>query len=125
MVEASVLETVEEVVGEIGVEIGVEVAVLDVVVEGVGGKLMSGVLVEVDVESVVRVVDDFFELHVITVVCVVVVEAAVVDKEAVGVGAKGVLVAIVSVRCVWDKQTDSKLPALKQLGPSGNLSVDE
>ena len=58
---------------------------------------MSGALVVVDVATVVRVVEGIFGIKVVSVTCVVVVEATVVDKEAVGVVAKGLLVANVSV----------------------------
>ena len=58
---------------------------------------MSGALVVVDVAPVVRVVEGRFEIKVVSVICVVVVEAAVVDKDKVDVVAKGVLVANVSV----------------------------
>ena len=51
---------------------------------------MSGALVVVDVATVVRVVEGIFGIKVVSVTCVVVVEAAVVDKEAVGVIAKEV-----------------------------------
>ena len=83
---------------------------------------MPGVLVVVDVAVVVRVVEDLFGIEVLSLVCVVLVEAVVVDKEARGVGAKGVLVAIVSVGCVSEKHWDSVPPASKQKVASGSLS---
>ena len=58
---------------------------------------MSGALVVEDVAPVVRGVEGRFEIKVVSVICVVVVEAAVVDKDKVDVVAKGVLVANVSV----------------------------
>ena len=83
------------------------------------------VLVLVLVLVVVVVVVVVVLVVVLVLVLEVVVEVvAIVDKEAVRVGVMGVLVAIVSVGFVFDKQTDSMPPALalKQMVASGNLS---